>query len=223
MFAANAYRIHPAGKDDEATLHFLAALDDQSPLSGTALIGEIDGLPAAAISVADGRVIADPLLHTDHLAACLRVRAQAHRAAEATPSLRQRLLAPVLTTTCTSRATNRDKPGLQPAPPLRASAPPVAVRNNLGWKRTAQAAVKHGYELDPDTGKVRKSISRRDRLNMIAQREEIHQLPETSFEPFVPDWQIIDWSADRPDISQAAADGYAHDLQTIRDLPDVSR
>lgn len=81
----------------------------------------------------------------------------------------------------------------------------------------------HGYHFDPDTAEVRANLSRRDRMNMMDQREEIHRLPETTFEPFVPDWQIIDWSADRPDISQPVTDGYARDHEAIRNLPEVSR
>ena len=52
MFAANAYVIrHATGADK------LAELDSQRPLTGPALVGEIDGRPAAAISLTDGRVI----------------------------------------------------------------------------------------------------------------------------------------------------------------------
>jgi hypothetical protein len=49
---------------------------------------------------------------------------------------------------------------------------------------------------------------------------DIERLPTTRFEPFVPDWQPIDWSADRPDIAPAVADGYARDAERIRNLPE---
>src|SRR5215213_7498904 len=54
MFPANAYVIRQATIDDHTTLERLAALDSQRPLRGPAVIGEIDGTPAAAISMADG-------------------------------------------------------------------------------------------------------------------------------------------------------------------------
>ena len=50
---------------------------------------------------------------------------------------------------------------------------------------------------------------------------EIERLPMTRFEPFVPDWQPIDWSADRPEITPAVANGYARDAERIRDLPEA--
>jgi hypothetical protein len=50
---------------------------------------------------------------------------------------------------------------------------------------------------------------------------DIETLPTTRFEPFVPDWQPIDWSADPPDIAPAAADGYARDVERIRNLPEA--
>ncbi len=93
MFAANTYLIRPTTDEDAATLSRLAELDSHEPLSGRALIGQIDGMPAAAISLADGRIVADPLRCTGHLLACLRTRAHAVGAYEAMPSLRLRMLA----------------------------------------------------------------------------------------------------------------------------------
>jgi hypothetical protein len=55
----------------------------------------------------------------------------------------------------------------------------------------------------------------------IATRVDIDRLPTTRFEPFVPDWQTIDWSSDRPDIAPAVADGYARDVELIRNLPEL--
>lgn len=59
------------------------------------------------------------------------------------------------------------------------------------------------------------------RREFIATMLEIERLPTTRFEPFVPDWQTIDWSADRPDITPAVADGYARDAELIRKLPEA--
>jgi hypothetical protein len=50
---------------------------------------------------------------------------------------------------------------------------------------------------------------------------DIERLPTTCFETFVPDWQTIDWSADRPDIALAVPDGYARDAERIRNLPEA--
>jgi hypothetical protein len=81
MFAANTYVIHN--------------VDSQRPLAGPALVGEIGGRPAAAISLADGHVVADPFQHTAKLVAQLRMRARALRSHERTPVLRDRLRAAV--------------------------------------------------------------------------------------------------------------------------------
>jgi hypothetical protein len=90
MFAANSYVIrHVTGADR------LAELDSQRPLTGPALVGEIAGRPAAAISLDDGRVVADPFQHTARLVALLRMRARALNEAERQPSLRERLRAAV--------------------------------------------------------------------------------------------------------------------------------
>jgi hypothetical protein len=93
MFAANTYVIRMAAEDDVLALRRLGELDSQAPLAGRALIGEIDGNALAALSLDDGRVTADPFRRTEHLVACLRMRAQALKAYEATPSLRERMIA----------------------------------------------------------------------------------------------------------------------------------
>jgi len=91
MISANSIRY--ATEQDTQTLERLAELDSQPPLSGPVLIAELGGIPAAALSIGGGRVIADPFLGTDHLVANLRMRAGAIRAFEVTPSLRERLVA----------------------------------------------------------------------------------------------------------------------------------
>ena len=95
MFAANTYVIRKATEDDRDMLRRIAELDSQRPLSGPALIGEIGGAPAAAVSLADGRMIADPFQPTAHLTPLLRVRFRALRALGTTPSLVERLRAGV--------------------------------------------------------------------------------------------------------------------------------
>jgi len=93
MYAANAYGIRFATTADADTLRGLAERDSQQPLVGRVLIGHIDGRPAAALSLHDGRIIADTSPGTDRVVATLRMRADAIRAFETTPSLRERLLA----------------------------------------------------------------------------------------------------------------------------------
>ena len=85
--------IRAARGSDGPLLERLAELDSQPPLRGPALIAELGGIPAAAVCIRDGRVIADPFQATDHLVANLRMRAGAIRAFEISPSLRERLVA----------------------------------------------------------------------------------------------------------------------------------
>ena len=93
MLAANAYGIRFATAADEETLDRLAERDSQQPLVGRVLIGHIDGTPAAALSLHDGRTISDLSWHTDRVVAALRMRAGAIRAYEASPSVRERVRA----------------------------------------------------------------------------------------------------------------------------------
>jgi hypothetical protein len=92
MLAANTYRIRLATKHDADTLRRLAERTSDRPLHGQALIGKIDGA-VAALSLADGRVIADSSPQVAHLVASLRARAVSAWAYSATPSLNERLLA----------------------------------------------------------------------------------------------------------------------------------
>jgi hypothetical protein len=91
MFPANAYVIRQATIDDQSTLERLAALDSQRPLSGRALIGEIDGTPAAAISLTDGRVVADPFQPTAQLLPVLMMRRRSLLAFAKHPSVADRV------------------------------------------------------------------------------------------------------------------------------------
>jgi hypothetical protein len=105
MYPANSYAIRRTTEADEPTLRRLAKLDSQRPLDGPVLIGEIRGLPAAAVSLADGRVIADPFQTTVHLRQILHMRFDAFRAYSRTPSLPQRLRARIGTVPATRTAT----------------------------------------------------------------------------------------------------------------------
>ena len=105
MFAANAHRIRPATDADAESLARLAMLGSQPPLAGRILVGEIGGAPAAALSLTDGRAVADPFRRTGTLRISLRLRAGATIAHEATPSLPARLLAAVAPAQRSRRAT----------------------------------------------------------------------------------------------------------------------
>ena len=82
MFAANTYKIRPATKTEDVALR---------ELRGPILVGEVDGRPAAALSVADGRSMTNPFQPNARLLAHLRMRAGAARAIERVPSLAMRM------------------------------------------------------------------------------------------------------------------------------------
>jgi hypothetical protein len=80
MLSANAFTIRPARKSDDPTLAWLAALSSRPAVARPALIGDIDGIPAAALSLVDGRVVADPFRPTSVLCADLRLHRSGWRA-----------------------------------------------------------------------------------------------------------------------------------------------
>ena len=59
MFHAHGFTVRRAQESDDATLAWLAARSSQPALRRPALIGDVDGMPAAAISLVDGRVTED--------------------------------------------------------------------------------------------------------------------------------------------------------------------
>jgi hypothetical protein len=67
--------IRRAATGDIASLVRLAALDSAAPLRGDVLLAEVDGAPRAALSLHDGRVVADPFEPTAGDVALLRTRA----------------------------------------------------------------------------------------------------------------------------------------------------
>jgi hypothetical protein len=93
MFGGNTYLMRPARDADEPALRRLAFLDSAEPLSGRILIGEIDGVPAAAISIDERRTVADPFQRSESLRIHLRLRAGAIEACEHEPSLAERIRA----------------------------------------------------------------------------------------------------------------------------------
>jgi hypothetical protein len=79
---------------DNDALAILAALDSARPLTGERVLAELDGRIVAAVSLHDGRVIADPFVETDDVVAMLRVHTAGGRSAAARPRRRFPRLAP---------------------------------------------------------------------------------------------------------------------------------
>ena len=67
--------IRPSRVDDSAMIRRLAALDSAPVPRGAMLLGEVDGRLVAAVSIADGRAIADPFTRTHTLVEVLRLTA----------------------------------------------------------------------------------------------------------------------------------------------------
>ncbi len=69
--------IRPAFADDRAALGRLAALDSSPVPTSPVLLAQVDEQPRAALSLADGSVVADPFFPTLDLVALLRAHAAA--------------------------------------------------------------------------------------------------------------------------------------------------
>ena len=72
--AEAALTIRPARLTDTGALLSLAALDSARPLTGQRLVAEVDGHIVAAVSLRDGRTIADPFVPSAGAVEMLRVR-----------------------------------------------------------------------------------------------------------------------------------------------------
>ena len=83
--------IRQATEDDQQALERLADLDSARPLAAPALIAELRGEPAAAISLVDGRIVADPFENTAVLQQLLHYRYSAEQAYSRQPSLAKRM------------------------------------------------------------------------------------------------------------------------------------
>ena len=69
-----------SGARDQAALRELAALDDARALGGEVLLALVDGEPVAAVSLLEGRVVANPFVPTAAVVAVLQLRAEQLRA-----------------------------------------------------------------------------------------------------------------------------------------------
>jgi hypothetical protein len=72
---ARAVELRLAAPHEAHLVGRLAALDDAAELEGPTLIAVVDGTAVAAMSLADGRVVANPFLLTSEAVALLRLRA----------------------------------------------------------------------------------------------------------------------------------------------------
>jgi hypothetical protein len=70
---------------DTNALAILAALDSARALTGRTVVGEVDGRLVAAISLHDGRVVADPFAPTADVVEALRRHTAGGRSAAARP------------------------------------------------------------------------------------------------------------------------------------------
>jgi hypothetical protein len=73
---APALALRLAGADEGHVVRDLAALDDAPALEGQVLLALMDGEAVAALSLHDGRVVANPFVRTDAAVALLRLRAE---------------------------------------------------------------------------------------------------------------------------------------------------
>lgn len=78
--------------DDEVALWRLAVLDSSRPLIGPVLLAEVGGELRTALSLRDGRVIADPFRRTAGLIELLRARARQLEAPDMSARRGRRLL-----------------------------------------------------------------------------------------------------------------------------------
>ena len=79
--AAADVAIRLAGKDDLPAIRELEQLDSHSLTDGARLVATLDGIPVAALAVADDSVVADPFEMTQPVVDLLRVRARQLRIA----------------------------------------------------------------------------------------------------------------------------------------------
>jgi hypothetical protein len=76
LVSSHRHRIRLASDGDRERIARIASLDSSTPIDGPALIGEIDGIAVAVLSLDDGRVVADPFRRTAELVAGMRAQAR---------------------------------------------------------------------------------------------------------------------------------------------------
>jgi hypothetical protein len=91
MINSNAYTVRRGTPADAPTLAWLGALAGKPAVRLPTLIGDVDGMPAAAISQMDGRVVADPFHSTPGLVTQLRLHRSGWRGRPARAELAAQL------------------------------------------------------------------------------------------------------------------------------------
>jgi hypothetical protein len=76
MSSPASLSLRPAGPRDEDVVRDLAALDSARPLTGPTLLAYSGDRAVAAVSLSDGRVVADPFTPSADAVALLRLRAR---------------------------------------------------------------------------------------------------------------------------------------------------
>ncbi len=108
----DAIVIRHASDADTRLLADLALLDDRAPLSGYALIAEVDGVARAALDLHDGSVAADPFARTAELVELLRSARPRHPRRRRQLAARTRRLAPAAgLRPCIRARSPRSRPG----------------------------------------------------------------------------------------------------------------
>jgi len=77
MLDSSTISFRSATEDDDRLLRDLSELDSASPVQRPAVLAVVDGLPVAAVSLTDGRIVADPFTRTEDVVTMLRARVAA--------------------------------------------------------------------------------------------------------------------------------------------------
>jgi hypothetical protein len=87
------FTVRRAEESDDPTLGYLASMAFAPAVRRPALIGEVDGVPVAAISLGDGRVVADPYHPAPGLVHHLQLHRSGWRARGSRDALRRHVRA----------------------------------------------------------------------------------------------------------------------------------
>ena len=74
MTATTTIAFRSATADDDRVLRDLSELDSARPVERPAVLAVVDGQPVAALSLSDGRIVADPFTRTEDVVDLLRAR-----------------------------------------------------------------------------------------------------------------------------------------------------
>jgi hypothetical protein len=88
----NRHDIHIEHDPGHEDLLVLAELDEDAPIAAPALVSRVDGEAVAALSLVDGRAVANPFRHTAMIVTMLELQANAMRTVERKPSRRARIM-----------------------------------------------------------------------------------------------------------------------------------